>query len=114
MLSPRADNRSHRQIRHLDYISQFTSDIRHVDGHDNRVADALLCTEAVSQQHPVVINFDEMAAAQRNSPGMKEIQTSTYLLQLREVSLQGSTTTLICDMPTESLCPVIQVPASSV
>ena len=90
----RADNRSRRQICHLDYISHFTSDIRHVDGHNNRAADALSRIEAVSQQHPVVINFDEMAAAQQNSSEMKEIQTSTFL-QLREVPLSGSTT-LIC------------------
>lgn len=33
--------RSPRQSRHLDYISQFTSDIRHIRGQDNVVADAL-------------------------------------------------------------------------
>lgn len=32
---------SPRQVHHLDYISQFTSDIRHVSGRDNPVADAL-------------------------------------------------------------------------
>lgn len=35
-----------RQIRHLDYIAQFSSEIRHVAGHHNPVADtypAILC-----------------------------------------------------------------------
>ena len=60
-----------------------------------------------------MINFDEMAAAQRNSPEMKEIQTSASL-QLCEVLFPGSTATLICDMSTESLHPVVSVLASSV
>lgn len=35
------DRHSPREIRQLDYISQFTSDIQHVHGVDNTVADAL-------------------------------------------------------------------------
>lgn len=30
-----------RQLRHLDYIGQFSTDIQHVSGKDNIVADAL-------------------------------------------------------------------------
>ena len=32
---------SHRQSRHLEYISQYSTDIRHVAGAENAVADAL-------------------------------------------------------------------------
>ena len=32
-----------RQLRHMDYIRQFTTDIRHVKGTDNTPADALSC-----------------------------------------------------------------------
>jgi hypothetical protein len=41
VLNSRSDRYSPRQIRHLDYIAQFTSTIRHVHGMDNVVADAL-------------------------------------------------------------------------
>ena len=40
-LMSKPDRHSPRQDRHLDFISQFTSDIRHVTGQDNPVADAL-------------------------------------------------------------------------
>ena len=36
-----SDKHSSRQIRHLDFISQFTLDIRHVKKADNPAADAL-------------------------------------------------------------------------
>ncbi|GFT83401.1 retrovirus-related Pol polyprotein from transposon 412 [Trichonephila clavipes] len=36
-----SDSCSPLQLRHLDFISQFSTDIRHVSGSDNSVADAL-------------------------------------------------------------------------
>lgn len=39
--SQKSDKASPRQVRQLDYISQFTTDIRHIDGDKNIVADAL-------------------------------------------------------------------------
>ena len=41
-LATSSDKYPPRQIRHLDYISQFTTDIRHIAGLNNPVADALL------------------------------------------------------------------------
>jgi hypothetical protein len=35
------DKCSPRQFRYLDYIGQFTTDIRYIKGQDNNVADAL-------------------------------------------------------------------------
>uniref|UniRef100_A0A1X7UFV5 Reverse transcriptase RNase H-like domain-containing protein n=1 Tax=Amphimedon queenslandica TaxID=400682 RepID=A0A1X7UFV5_AMPQE len=40
-LHTKSNKYSPQQIRHLDYISKFTSDIRHIQGKDNPVADAL-------------------------------------------------------------------------
>ena len=37
----RSDKYTPRQTRHLDYILQFTTDIRHVQGRYNTTADAL-------------------------------------------------------------------------
>nr|VZI41839.1 unnamed protein product [Spirometra erinaceieuropaei] len=40
-LRPHSDKCDPREIVHLDYISQFTTDIRHIDGTKNEVADML-------------------------------------------------------------------------
>ena len=40
-LSTHSHKYTSRQIRHLDFISQFTTDIRYVSGHANSVADVL-------------------------------------------------------------------------
>ena len=63
-LNTRLDRNSPRQARQLDYISQFTSTIRHVQGLDNIIADALSRVETnalLSGQLPTV-DFAAMAA----------------------------------------------------
>ena len=40
-LNTRSDRHSPRQARQLDHISEFTSNIRHIQGSDNPVADTL-------------------------------------------------------------------------
>jgi cleavage and polyadenylation specificity factor subunit 1 len=42
------DTCSPRQYNHLDFIAQFTTDIRHISGQDNVVADALSRVESVT------------------------------------------------------------------
>ena len=54
---------SSREIRHLDYIAQFTTDIRHVPGPDNPVADALSRIATVTPVQP--IDFPAIASSQR-------------------------------------------------
>ncbi|KAL0278465.1 UNVERIFIED_CONTAM: hypothetical protein PYX00_000283 [Menopon gallinae] len=43
------DKCSPRQFKYLDYVGQFTTDIRHVSGKDNVVADALSRVEAITK-----------------------------------------------------------------
>jgi hypothetical protein len=40
---------SPRQFQHLDFIAQFTTDIRHISGQDNVVADALALIQLQKQ-----------------------------------------------------------------
>ena len=58
-LNARPDRHSPRQIRHLDFIAQFTSDIRFVKGSDNAAVDALSRITINATQGPLpVIDFN--------------------------------------------------------
>ena len=83
-LSTPSDQHTPRQIRHLDYISQFTTDIRYVCGASNSAADALSCITANGLQtdKPPVINFEEMATAQQQDAELLKLQSSPYSLIL--------------------------------
>jgi hypothetical protein len=50
------DKCSPRQFRHLDYIGQFTTDIRYIRGQDNNVADALSRIEAIGKSVDIKIS----------------------------------------------------------
>ena len=65
---------SPHQVRHLDFISQFTTDIRYVGGGYNPVADALsrINVQTVSQLPPTV-DFAAMAVAQSTDPGLQRL-----------------------------------------
>ena len=77
-LHTRSDRHSPRQARQLDYISQFTSNICHIHGSDNVVADALSRIEmnALLSGQPPVVDFAAMAKAQATDPQIRALQSS--------------------------------------
>ena len=94
-----------RQFHHLDFISQFTTDIRHVAGEDNMVADALSRIEGLAP----TLDFEALAAAQVND---KELQQ--YLdgevesaLQLKLVRIPRTESSVFCDISTGTARPFI-------
>ena len=94
-------NRSPRQLRHLDFISQFTNDIRHVKGTDNCVADALsrIETNAIHTDHCPVIDFADIAAEQQVDPELTQLR-ETSSLKLQSLPIPASSATIICDVST--------------
>jgi len=105
-LSSSASNYSPREARQLDFISQFTSDIRHVTGRDNPVADALsrMDVNAINVS-PLPIDYVLIAKAQRNDPDLSQLNSTS--LDLQALPLPQSTDTIICDMSTASPRPYI-------
>ena len=106
--------RSPRQTRHLSYVSEFTTDIRHVAGCANVVADTL------SRPAPDVLNLaavtslpaltpDEIAAAQAANPseiaGYRE--DSSLVLQQFPTSSLETVPKLWCDVSRHRPRPVI-------
>ena len=108
-LAVHTDKYTPRQTRHLDFISQFTTDIRHVKGNDNSVADALSRAPVNALQGPdVAVDFDAMARAQTTDPELRALQSSSFSsLQLATVPHSSASVTLICDMSTGTPRPFV-------
>lgn len=102
-LAARSDRYSPRQIRHLDLISQYTSDIRHVKGAHNPVADALsrvdVSAVTTSDGSPPLLDFSAMAEAQHADEGLQQLRTDTSL-KMEAVPLAVSDGTILCDTST--------------
>lgn len=87
---------SPRQYRHLDFVSQFTTDIRHISGKDNVVADTLSRIEALEEP----VNLELLAEQQKLDPELNTIVNgdTTYSLRLVKMKMPGSNIELFCDV----------------
>lgn len=67
--------RSPRQTRHLDYVSQFTADIQHIQGKDNVISDALsrVCVDENSVISPVSLNIQDLAQEQSKDEELQKL-----------------------------------------
>ena len=98
---------SPRQAHHLDYISQFTSNIRHIHGADNVVADALsrIETNVLLSGQPPVVDFTAMATA---DPQIRALQSSpSFPLVVKAIPLAKSSDTLLCDISAGAQRPLV-------
>ena len=70
--------KSPRQSRYLDYISQFTSDIRHVSGASNVVADTLSRFNVDAIDAPAW-SLEELVREQKTDPVLNKLKSSSQL-----------------------------------
>ena len=96
-LTSKPSKHTPRQVRHLDYISQFTTDIRHIRGKDNHVADTLSPLGAIHCDNSPPISFQDIAEAQRDDPELTNLPSFTSL-KLQSTPLPTSKDTIICDV----------------
>ena len=105
-----SNRHSPRQACQLDYISQFTSTIRHVHGLDNVVANALshIETNALLSGQPPTVDFAAMTKTQATDPQIQALQSSpSSTLVVEAIPLANSSVPLYCDTSTGTQCPLI-------
>lgn len=101
-----SDPWSSRQQRHLAYISEFTTDIRHVQGKDNHVADAL--SRATINALHEGIDYAAMAASQREDPAwIHAYRTAITGLKVEDVPFGPNGVMLLCDTSSGQPRPIV-------
>ena len=88
------DKCSPRQFNHIDYISQFTTDIRHISGQENIVADTLSRIESITS----AVSPEALAAAQDEDKELPTLLTGTTSLRLQKLHVPGTAVALYCDV----------------
>lgn len=102
----RKHNCSPRQYRHLDLISQFTTDIRHLSGKDNVVADTLSRVEEL--QKP--IDYEVLAKSQASDPELSQLLSEDSSLRLQKMTVDNSRTQIYCDVSMSMPRPFVTKP----
>ena len=102
------DRHNPREIRQLDLISQYTTDLRHIKGKDNVVADTLSRPEIHAMYNNATIDFERLAAAQVDDPELqRELQNPSTSLVLQTFPLFASGGSIICDTSSGSPRPFV-------
>ncbi len=100
-----SDPWSNRQQRHLAYISEFTTDIKHVRGKDNPVADSL-SRPALAGVH-LGIDYTAMSTAQQYDTEVQAYRTARSSLQVEDVPFGPDGTLMLCDVSTGRARPLV-------
>ncbi|GFX13973.1 transposon Tf2-9 polyprotein [Trichonephila clavipes] len=101
----KSDKCSPRQIRQLDFISQFTTNIVHIPGSDNIAADVLSRVSAIT--FPSQIDYDCIAETQQTDQELHTLIASGTSLELKKVTFPNSSTEMMCDLSTGTARPYI-------
>jgi len=105
--SQRRDKCSPRQFNHLDFISQFTTDIRHISGQDNVVADAPSRVEAISTS----VSPEALAEAQDTDAEPASLLQGHKALRLKKIQTPVTDNALHCDTSTDRPRPTSSQPS---
>lgn len=108
-----SEKASPRQARQLDLIAQFTTNIQHVAGNANPVADFLSRIETITTlpRKEEVVDYVALAEQQKQCPDLKQyLESSETSLQLKQIAFpnQGS---VYCDISTKNLRPFVPEPS---
>ena len=93
-----------RQFRHIDYISQFTTDIRYIKGSENLPADALSRNISALSSSP--IDYVSIAHDQVDDPELQQLKENPSL-QMKEVTIPGTDVQLYADTSTKAIRPYL-------
>ncbi|CAF98772.1 unnamed protein product [Tetraodon nigroviridis] len=96
---------SARQQRHLAAVSEFTTDIRHVAGKANPVADCL--SRVLVCPVYLGLDFASMAADQSGDQEIRALESAGTGLKLEKAVVQDGGPTLLCDVSTGRPRPVV-------
>ena len=106
-LSSKTDKLSPRTFCHLDYISQFTSDIRHIPGTENVPADALSRLPVSSILIPSSIDLTAMAQNQPALDSLDLISDKYSCCKFSQEPFPVSEGTILCDKATSVPRPLV-------
>ena len=109
-MSKASDLWTARQQRHLAHISEFSTNIRHISGKDNVVADCLSRnTTGTNTLDNVVLGIDyaAMARAQTQDTDVQAFQTAITGLTIRPIQIHNSGSVLLCDVSLGHPRPIV-------
>ena len=106
-LRSKPDKYSPRETRPLDFVSQFTNDIRHISGEQNAAADALSRLPINSLFSPSDIDLRQMALDQPRLDTLDLSSPEFATCKFAYLPVPTADTQIICDTSTDAPRPLV-------
>lgn len=101
--SQNTDKTPPRRARQLDFIGQFTTDIQHLPGRENEVADVLSKVNEIKE-----LDFESLAAAQTIDPELQALlEHNNQSLNLKKTVLLNSSSSIYSDVSGDRIRPFV-------
>jgi cleavage and polyadenylation specificity factor subunit 1 len=100
-----SDSWSSRQQRHLSAIAEFVSDVRHLKGSSNVVADCL--SRAPIDAITLGIDYQEFAREQARCTDTQAYRTAITGLRVQDCSIEHNGPVLLCDVSQGTPRPIV-------
>lgn len=95
------------QLNQLSFISQFTTDIVHIKGEHNIIADTMSRIESIT----IETDYAPIAESQTSDDELRQLlHSDATSLDLQKITIPGTNTSLICDMSTGRPRPYLTPP----
>lgn len=109
MFTKKSDKESPRQSRHIDFIGQFTTNIEHISGSENVVADMLSRIVASASANTAVIDFADIQKLQETDEELLDLLNNPGKsgLELKPISFPPHNGTIFCDTARGKVRPFI-------
>lgn len=95
---------SPRRIRHLAFISEFSTDIRHVTGEENIVADTL--SRVATIDCPTFIDYNDLAKSQQSDQYLL-VANKNINITIKKLNLPLCDTPVYCEVSTSHARPYL-------
>ena len=93
-----------RQLRHIDFVSQFTTDLHYVKGTDNIPADAL--SRNICATSTTLIDYAAIAADQASDPELQRLKENPAL-SMQKIQMPGTRIHLYADVSNQKTRPYL-------
>lgn len=103
--SGKDDKETPRRTRQLLFVSEFTTDIRHISGSANIVADTLSRIETI--YCPTVLNYDQLADAQAKDEYLLQSDSNNSHVRLKKLTVPTGNKSIYCEISTEDIRPYL-------
>ena len=77
-----------RQAPYLDFLAEFTTDIRYIPGKENIIVDALSRINALLTTKN--IDYTELSKSQTNDEGLRKVLEDSTSLKIKKIKIPGT------------------------